>query len=219
MILVTSTADEKSLAVRRRFEQRCPRLDRRPWRPAYVPTSQQRVVGVGTRRERRRAPTPAWGASLSQASCPALGSAPPPSRPGAGRHPQYGGLGGAGPRDHGARDRRCLLPTAVAVRQATGELPDRARPAGEGARRGALCSCTACGSAVSSRKAGSGQVSAQQPVLPEGNQPQRMDRRAARWHRRGAQRPAAPIPPGPHTTASHATMGTPARTTMIRNVR
>jgi transposase, IS30 family len=55
-------------------------------------------------------------------------------------------------------------------------------------------------------------------ILAEGDRPQRLDRRPTGKHRRRAERPTAPLPGRPDTTASHATMDPTANTTMIRNV-
>ena len=59
-------------------------------------------------------------------------------RPGAGRHPQHGRLGRARATPPPRTRSPSLLQAAAAVRQAAGELPDRAGPAGQDARRGVL---------------------------------------------------------------------------------
>ena len=59
-------------------------------------------------------------------------------RPGARRHPQHGRLGRARARHRRIRDRRSPTAGSAAVRQAAGQLPDRAGAAGQDARRGVL---------------------------------------------------------------------------------
>src|ERR671912_307445 len=54
-------------------------------------------------------------------------------------------------------------------------------------------------------------------VPAEGDRPGRLDRRRARPHRRRAQRSSTALPLRPDIEPSHATMGTTAKTTMIRN--
>jgi IS30 family transposase len=55
------------------------------------------------------------------------------------------------------------------------------------------------------------------PVLPQGQRPQRLQRRAPRRGRRRAQRPTPSLPQRPHATPTHATMDASHRHELIRN--